>query len=174
MRQINFLEYGCPFCNADLHVYGVDHSYESTNGAATKTTFQCVGCKEYFYTVEDAHVADPNRAPEYKCPYCGQQCSYLSLKDDWTDYWKCTPCKVSFSHFNYVDSTGVDIINMYATINNRLYVLRQFPRQGTSRIDLLPVNEEDTIMIVQEFSFLFPNVLPSNIETKLLTYIVFS
>jgi len=174
MRQINFLEYGCPYCNADLVVHGVDFSYESVNGESTKTTFQCVGCKEFFYTIEDAHVSSPDRTPEYKCPYCLQQCTYLSLKDDWTDYWKCNPCKTSFSQSYSPDYKGIDIVNMYATINDKLYVLRQFTRSGTSRIDLLPQNEDDTIMIVKEFNFLFPNVLPSNIQTKLLTYIVFS
>lgn len=174
MRQINFLEYGCPYCNADLHVHSVDFSHESINGESTKTTFQCIGCKEFFFTIEAAYVAPVDKAPEYKCPYCQAPCTYLSLKDDWTDYWKCTPCKTSYSQTYNPQHKGIDTVNMYATINNKLFVLRQFIHSETSRIDLLPGNEDDTIIIVNSFNFLFPNVTPANIQTKLLTYIVFS
>ncbi len=174
MRQIDICEYGCPYCNGNLIVQGVDFSYEAVSGESTKTTYRCAGCYEEFYSVEEAHVAEPERAPEYKCPYCGQSCKYLSLKDDWTDYWKCAPCKVSFSESYNPNTKGIEIVNMYTTINDKLYVLRQFMKDGTSRVDLLPEDEEDTIVIAYQFNFLFPNINPSNIQNKLLTYLVFS
>lgn len=174
MRQIEILQYSCPQCNASLFVQGVDFSYDSANGAKTKTSYQCLGCREEFYSIEQAHVAEADKAPEYHCPYCHQLCDYLSLKDDWTDYWKCLPCKVAFCQTYNANTIGIDTINMYTTIKDRLYVLRQFIRENRSRVDMLPEDEEDTIVIAKDFDFLFPNVLPSNIQEKLLTYLVFS
>ena len=174
MRQIELLSYSCPQCNGQLHVKSVDFSYESTVGTATKTSYQCIGCLEQYYTIEQAHVAEPEKAPEYICPYCHQQCSYLSLKDDWTDYWKCLPCKVSFSQSFNPNWQGIEMSNMYTTISGRMYVLRQFFNENRSRIDMLPEDEEDTIVIAQAFDFLFPNITPANIQQKLLTYLVFS
>lgn len=174
MRQIEILKYSCPQCNADLITQAVDFSYDATHGEVTKTSYQCRGCKEEFYSLEEAYVAPPEKTPEYLCPYCHQQCTYLSLKDDWTDYWKCLPCKVAFSYMFSPNHKGIDTVNMYTTINDKLYVLRQFLREGRSRVDMLPADEEDTIVIAKEFGFLFPNVLPSNIQQKLLTYLVFS
>ena len=174
MRQINLLEYSCPHCNADLIVHGVDFNYESVNGEATQTTYRCIGCLNFFYTIEQAHVASEDSRPEYKCPYCQKQCSYLSLKDDWTDYWKCIDCKASYQGTYSPVNTGIDTLNMYTTINNKLYVLRQFMHENRSRVDLLPEDPEDTIVIAYNFDFLFPNITPSNIQQKLLTYLVFS
>jgi hypothetical protein len=124
--------------------------------------------------MEQAYVAPPDKTPEYNCPYCHQQCTYLSLKDDWTDYWKCLPCKVAFCETYSANHKGIDTVNMYTTINDKLYVLRQFLRENRSRVDMLPADEEDTIVIAKDFDFLFPNILPSNIQQKLLTYLVFS
>lgn len=174
MRQIAVMEYSCPHCNADLIVQSVDFAHAAVNGEATKTIFQCIGCLEYFYTVEDAHVTAPEKTPEYKCHFCQNQCIYLSLKDDWTDYWKCVSCKVSYSRSYDPNYTGTDVINMYTNINDKLYVLRQFPKEKKSRVDYLPADPEDTIVIVKDFNFLFPNITPANIETKLRTYITFS
>jgi hypothetical protein len=157
-----------------LVVHRVDFSYESVNGESIKTTFQCVGCLEFYYTLENTHVANPDNTPEYKCPYCQNQCSYLSLQDDWSDYWKCVPCKTSFTQTYNPNHSVIEIVNMYTVINNKIYVLRQFLYENRSRVDLLPADEEDTIVIAHEFNFLFPNVTPTNIQQKLLTYLVFS
>jgi len=174
MRQIEILKYSCPQCNADLATQGVDFSYDSTSGQQTRTNYQCIGCREQFYSIEEAYVAPTEKAPKYTCPYCHQPCSYLSLKDDWTDYWKCLPCKVAFSQTHDPKHAGIDTINMYTTIKDKLYVLRQFLRENRSRVDMLPEDEDDTIVIAKDFNFLFPNMLPSNIQQKLLTYLVFS
>jgi len=176
MKQIEILKYSCPQCNADLAVQAVDFSYDSTNGEKTKTTYRCMRCYEEFYSIEEAYVAPEDKTPEpkYICPYCHQPCSYLSLKDDWTDYWKCLSCKVSFSDTYSANHKGIDTVNMYTTIKGKLYVLRQFLRENRSRVDMLPEDPEDTIVIAKDFDFLFPNILPSNIQDKLLTYLVFS
>jgi len=174
MRQIEILKYSCPQCNADLIVKAVDFSYDRINGEKTKTSYQCIGCREEFYSLEDAYVIAIEKAPEFNCPYCHQKCSYLSLKDDWTDYWKCLPCKVAFCQTFSANHTGIDTINMYTTIKGKLFVLRQFLRENRSRVDMLPEDPEDTIVIAKDFDFLFPNILPSNIQDKLLTYLVFS
>lgn len=174
MRQIEILKYSCPQCNADLMTQAVDFSYNHSDGSKTKTTYQCIGCLEEFYSIEEAHVAEPDKAPEYICPYCHDKCAYLSLKDDWTDYWKCLPCKVSFCQTLDPVYKGMEIINMYTTIKGKLYVLRQFLRDGRSRVDMLPEDEDDTIVIAKDFDFLFPNITPANIQQKLLTYLVFS
>jgi DNA-directed RNA polymerase subunit RPC12/RpoP len=174
MRQIETMEYSCPVCAADLICQAVDFSYDNTNGENTKTSYQCIGCGGVFYSIEQAYVAEPDKTPEFICPYCKQQADYLSLKDDWTDYWKCPPCKVSFQSTYRTDWKDVDIINMYTTIKTRLYVLRQFLSLNRSRVDMLPADPEDTVVIACDFDFLLPNVLPSNIHEKLLTYLVFS
>jgi len=174
MRKIEILQYSCPQCNADLIVKAVDFLYNQMDGEKTKTSYQCIGCREEFYSLEQAHVSNTSLTPEYKCPYCHQQCSYLSLKDDWTDYWKCLPCKVAFQQTYSANFAGIDTINMYTTIKGKLFVLRQFLRENRSRIDMLPEDPEDTIVIAKDFNFLFPNLLPSNIQEKLLTYLVFS
>jgi DNA-directed RNA polymerase subunit RPC12/RpoP len=174
MRQIEILRYSCPQCNADLAVQAVDFSYDSTNGEATKTSYRCIGCLEEFYSIEEAYVSEPDKTPEYICPFCHDKCVYLSLKDDWTDYWKCLSCKVSYCQSLNPSWKGIEMTNMYTTLNSRMYVLRQFLNENRSRIDMLPEDEEDTIVIAKDFDFLFPNITPSNIQQKLLTYLVFS
>lgn len=180
MRQIELLKYSCPVCNADLIINGVDFSYDKDKGKKTKTRYKCIGCHDQFYSIEWAYVSSPDKTPEHICPYCHEQlCLYLSLKDDWTDYWECLPCKVSFQNGNISTypvpkENYIEIVNMYTTINDKLYVLRQFIKENRSRIEMLPADEEDTVVIAQDFDFLFPNVLPTNIQQKLLTYLVFS
>jgi len=173
MRQIELLEYSCPLCNADLITQGVDFP-NSAGQEMTKTRYRCVGCMEEYYSLEAAHVAAPDNTVEYNCPYCNKLCTYMSLKDDWTDYWKCLPCKVSFSQSQLPNWKGIDTINMYTTLSGNLYVLRQFLANGWSRVEMLPADEEDTVVIAYEFKFLMPAVTPTNIQQKLLTYLIFS
>lgn len=173
-RQVEIGEYGCPICNADLSATGVDFSYDRENGAKTKTTYKCIGCMEEFYSIEDAYEAPPEKTPPFLCTFCGRQTKYLNLKDDWTDYYKCVPCKTSFERSFSPHYEGVQTINMYTTLNGHLYVLRQFMEKDKSRIEMLPEDPEDTVVIAQVYDFLLPNVTPQNIREKILTYLVFS
>lgn len=174
MRQIEILQYNCPLCNADLIAEGTNFSFSSPSGEQTRTNYKCIGCHEQFYSVEEAHVLPADRTPEFTCFYCGKQCSYLSLKDDWTDYWKCTPCKASFSQYCDTNWKGIDTVSLFTTIRGKLYVLRQFLNTGTSRVEMLPEDEEDTVVIAHEFKFLLPAVNPTNIQEKLPIYLLFS
>ena len=167
MRQIEILQYTCPLCNAQLSCQAVDH-YDDHS----KTLWKCMGCMEEFYSQEKAHV--PEKPPEFLCRFCGQQCLNMNLKDDWTDYWKCVPCKISYEMSSHPDYQGIERTNMYTTLHNNLYVLRQFLFENRSRIEMLPEKLDDTVVIAREFPFLMPNVTPSNIQDKLLTYLVFS
>lgn len=169
MRQIEILQYTCPLCNAQLSCQAVDH-YEDY----TRTLFKCMGCMEEFYSQEKAHVAEPEKAPKLDCQFCGQPCTYMSLQDDWTDYWKCLPCKVSYEQSFHPNREGLESSNMYTEIRGHLYVLRQYYWEERSRIELLPEDTEDTVVIAREFPFLMPTVTPSNIKEKLTTYLVFS
>lgn len=172
MRQIELREYSCPICNADLYQVGVDFSYQKDKGEETKTTYQCQGCKEKFCSIEDAHVA--KEQPLFDCRYCGKRCSYLSLCDDWSDYFKCLDCKVSYERRYDPGFPDVQTINMYTTIKGHLYVMRQFIDQNRTRVEMLPEKLDDTVVIAQEFQFLIPNITPFNIQDKLLTYLIFS
>jgi hypothetical protein len=175
MRQIQLREYSCPICNADLHQIGVDFSYRQDKGEETKTTYQCQGCNERFCSVENAHVEmRVGVTPEFACRFCGKQCSYLSLADDWSDYFRCLPCRVSYERRYSPGFPDVQTINMYTELNGNLYVMRQFIDQNRTRVEMLPSDIEDTVVIAQEFSFLIPNITPSNIQEKLLTYLIFS
>lgn len=174
MRQIELREYSCPICNADLHQVGVDFSYQADKGEDTKTTYQCQGCNEKFCTKEEAHVSKPEEQPAFNCRYCGKRCSYLSLCDDWSDYFKCINCKVSYERRYDPGFPDVQTINMYTVLNGNLYVMRQFIDQNRTRVEMLPNDIEDTVVIAQEFAFLIPNITPSNIQDKLLTYLIFS
>lgn len=173
MRQIEILQYTCPLCNAQLSCQAVDHYYTPDGGKST-TRFKCIGCMEEFYSQEEAHVAEPDKSPKLDCPYCNVPCTYLSLRDDWTDYWKCLPCKVSYEQSFHPDHSGIETTNMYTTIRGHLYVLRQYHWENRSRLEMLPENLDDTVVIAMMFPFLFPNVTPANIENKILTYLVFS
>lgn len=174
MRKVEVLEYNCPICNADLWPIANDFSVDKERGEKTVTTMQCQGCKEKFYTEEEAHVSPEDKRPLFNCRYCGRQCGYLSLKDDWSDYWRCLPCRVTYEQRYSPGYTDVQTINMYTTINGKLYVMRQFIDRNRTRVELLPENLEDTVVIAQEFPFLFPNVTPFNVAEKLLTYLIFS
>lgn len=174
MRKIDILQYSCPACNADLVATGSNFSFGQPGEEQTRTNYKCQGCHQEFYSIEEAHVLPPEKTPEFTCFYCGKQCTYLSLADDWTDYWKCLPCKVSYSQFYDPSWNGIDTISLFTTINNKLYVLRQFLSQGRSRVEMLPEDEEDTVVIAYEFNFLLTSVTPSNIQTKLPTYLLFS
>lgn len=169
MRQIEILQYTCPLCNAQLSCQAVDHYEEYT-----RTLFKCMGCMEEFYSQEQAHVAEPDKTPKFACPFCEKQCTYLSLQDDWTDYWKCLPCKVSYERSFHPEHEGLETTNMYTEIRGHLYVLRQYHWEDRSRVELLPENLEDTVVIAREFPFLMPTVTPTNIKEKLVTYLVFS
>lgn len=169
MRQIEILQYTCPLCNAQLSCQAVDH-YEDVS----RSLFKCMGCMEEFYSEEKAHVSKPEQTPKLACHYCQNQCTYMSLRDDHTDYWKCLPCKVSYEQNYSPNNEGIETVNMYTTIHGHLYVLRQYLWENRSRIEMLPEDLDDTVVIARAFPFLFPNVTPSNIETKLLTYLVFS
>jgi hypothetical protein len=169
MRQIEILQYTCPLCNAQLSCQAIDHFEDFS-----RTTFKCMGCMEEFFSQEKPHIADAGSAPYMDCMFCGQQCTYMSLKDDWTDYWKCLPCKVSYEESFHPDHKGLETSNMYTTLHGHLYVLRQWLWENRSRIEMLPEDLDDTVVIAREFPFLFPNMTPTNIQEKLLTYLVFS
>lgn len=172
MRKIEILQYSCPTCNAELICQAVDFSNDSTG--RTRSTYKCAGCMEEFYSVEHAYIAEPEKTPELACLYCEKQCTYLSLRDDWTDYWKCLPCKVSYEKSFHPNHGGIQVSNMYTTLNNKLYVLRQYYLENRSRVEMLPEDEEDTVVIARVFPFLMPTVNPTNIRDKILTYLVFS
>lgn len=180
MRKVEILQYTCPNCNGDLIPDGVNFSFGNPGEEQTKQHYRCSGCSEQFYSIEEAHVLPAEKTPEFTCFYCGKQCTYLSLKDDWTDYWKCLPCKVSYSQFydptwkSSPTQKGVNTISLFTTINNKMYVLRQFLDKGTSRVEMIPEDEEDTVVIVYEFKFLLSSVTPSNIHIKLPVYMLFS
>ena len=169
MRQIEILQYTCPLCNAQLSCQAVDH-YDDYS----RSHFKCMGCMEDFYSEEKPHVAEPDKTPKMSCLFCEQQCLYLSLKDDWSDYWKCLPCKVSYERSFHPDYEGLETCNMYTEIRGHLYVLRQYYWENRARIEMLPEKLEDTVVIAKEFAFLMPTVTPSNIKEKLITYLVFS
>lgn len=169
MRQIEILQYTCPLCNAQLSCQAIDH-YEEFS----RTHFKCMGCMEDFYSQEKPHVGSLGSEPSLACPFCEKPCTYLSLKDDWTDYWKCLPCRVSFEDSFNPNRKGIETSNMYTTLRGHLYVLRQYHWENRCRIEMLPENEDDTVVIAKEFPFLLPAVTPSNIQEKLLTYLVFS
>jgi hypothetical protein len=172
MRKIESFEhpYSCPNCTNDLWPVSTDFSYDQEHGARTRVTVQCQACREKFFCDERAHV----RKSGYRCRYCQLECESLSLADDWTSYYKCVPCKVSYEHRYDPGLNDVHTINMYAHINGNLYVIRQFIRDNWTQIELLPPDPEDTVVIAQRFDFLLPNITPANIDQKLLTYLLFS
>lgn len=172
MRKIEILTYTCPLCNGDLACTGVDFSFKKNLGCHTKTSYKCLACKEEFYSIDEA--AEITTTPDFNCPFCQEKTTNLNLRDDWTDYWKCVPCKCSFEQTYSPTFDGIRTINMYTVLHGALYVLRQYMDRGKSRIEMLPENPDDTVAIAQEFEYLFPNVLPSNIQDKLATYLIFS
>lgn len=172
MRQIEILKYTCPLCNAQLSCQATDFSNDSVG--STKSMFKCIGCMEEFYSQEQAYVSPPEKTTEFLCSFCKKQCLNMHLKDDWTEYWKCIECKMSYEMCMHPDYQGVERTNMYTTLHGNLYVLRQFHFENRSRVEMLPEKLEDTVVIAREFPFLMPTVTPTNIQEKLLTYLVFS
>lgn len=174
MRRLEKFEYDCPVCAAPLVVHGTDFCYQVDKGEETKTTYKCGGCGEMWSYIEKAYISPEDVAPQFNCMFCKQKCHYLSLKDDWSDYWKCLPCKVSYEQrINNHEWNGINTINMYTMIKDNLYVLRQHLDLVKSSIVMLPEDIDDTIVTASEFLFLMPNITPSNIQSKLLTYLVF-
>jgi ribosomal protein L37AE/L43A len=109
------------------------------------------------------------------CPYCNKTLDNMSVIDDWYNYWRCNNCKVSHEEIIYAPNHFVSkSSSMYCEIKGKIYCLHQFYNYNFSRIELIPKNLNDTIIIVAEFNFLFPNVTPQNISQKLSTYILFS
>lgn len=172
MRKIEVGRYNCPKCNADLLISTVDFCFDDR--PETTTRWKCRGCREEFYSLERPYVASKEKGPHFMCPYCERDATYVALCDDWSDYWKCIPCRVSFEQSWFSEFTGVHTVNMYTNINGNLYVLRLFFRENKSRIDMLPQELEDTVMIAKEFPFLLSNVIPINVKEKLQTYLLFS
>lgn len=172
MRKIEILTYTCPLCNGDLACAALDFSFKKELGGRTKTSYKCMACGEGFYSLEEA--AEITTTPDFNCPYCKEKTANLNLKDDWSDYWKCVPCKVSFERTYSPAFEGIRTVNMYTVLHGSLYVLRQFMDTQKSRIEMLPEDPDDTVAIAQEFEYLFPNVNPTNIQDKLATYLIFS
>ena len=154
MRKIEILTYTCPSCNGDLSCAALDFSFNKELGGRTKTSYICMACGDWFYSMEEA----AEEISDFPCLYCQEKATYLSLRDDWSDYWKCIPCKVSFERTYSPTFDGVRTINMYTVLHGSLYVLRQFMDKDKSRIEMLPENPDDTVAIAQEFEYLFPNV----------------
>jgi DNA-directed RNA polymerase subunit RPC12/RpoP len=171
MRKIEILTYTCPLCNGDLMCAALDFSFKKELGGRTKTSYKCMACGESFYSIEDA--VETNQPSEFHCLYCKEKATYLSLRDDWADYWKCVPCKVSFERTYSPAFEGIQTVNMYTVLHGSLYVLRQFMDCQKSRVEMLPENPEDIVAIAREFDYLFPNVNPININSKLSTYLLF-
>lgn len=172
MRKIEVGRYNCPKCNADLLTNAVDFYFDGQTMSTSQ--WKCTGCHEEFYSVEQPYVATPDKSPPFMCPYCEQDAIYVSLYDDWSDYWKCIPCRVTFERCWMTHQSGIHTVNMYALLDSNLYVLRQYLQENKSRIDLLPRNLDDTVIIAKEFPYLLPSVIPINIKEKLKTYLVFS
>lgn len=172
-RKLEQFEYSCPSCTGELVVVGIDFNYDDIESRC-KSTYECIACKERFYHVEEPHITPENKAAKYRCQYCGKQCANLGLANDWTDYWKCVPCKVSYESGYVPGRPDLQTINMYTTINGHLYVMRQFMHRIKTRIEMLPDDVDDTVVIAHEFPFLLPSVNPANIQNKLLTYLIFS
>lgn len=106
------------------------------------------------------------------CDFCNQ---LLTVNDGCDGHWSvCLACNVSFQATYATDWTTTDIISMQTYINGRTYVLRQFLSLKASRVDIIPDDPEDTIIIACNFNFLLPSVTPTNIRDKLLTYLIFS
>jgi transcription elongation factor Elf1 len=173
IRTLETFDYSCPFCTSDLIVVGVDFSHNFEISEA-RSTFECSGCKETFYYIEKPHIRPKEMTEKFHCRYCNRRCTNYSLADDWTDYWKCDSCNVSYEHRYNPGLPDTQIINMYTTINNRLHVMRQFMDQIKTSIEILPDNVNGAIIAAQEFPFLFPNINPSNIQNKIKTYLIFS
>lgn len=173
MRKIEVGIYNCPKCNADLFCTATDMYFMSKDVVKTRCNFKCLGCGTEFYSMELTGVGAPN-SPVYICQYCEKRTEYIPLRDSWADYWKCVPCQVSFEQTWMSSRTGIDVINMYTNLQGNLYVLRQYLHSSKSRVELLPENLEDTVVIAQEFPYLLPTVNPANIREKLLTYLLFS
>ena len=172
MRKLESFQqpYSCPNCTGDLWPVSTDFSYDQEHGGRTRVTVKCQACQEKFFCDESAHIRKSN----FPCRFCGLQCESLSLVDDWTSYYKCIPCKVSYEHQYDPGFKDITVINMYTKINSNLYVMRQYMRDGWTQIEMLPPDPEDTIVIAQRFDFLLPNINPTNIDQKLLTYLLFS
>lgn len=173
MRKIEVDRYNCPRCNASLRCVSMDIIYVYGETDQCKTTFKCCGCQKEFYSMERPGPM-PANTPEFTCPFCKESANYVPLRDSWADYWKCLPCKSTFEQTSISDREEIDVINMYTSLNGHLYVLRQYVHENWSRVELLPENLEDTVVIAHEFKFLMPNITPANIQEKLYTYLLFS
>lgn len=120
------------------------------------------------------------------CQFCSQPTTWIV---SWNDgFWKCEDCLVNYlpnpkvvDLFTDIQEMEIDYkfcnireIHMYANIDGKQYLLRQFMNEGYSRIDLIPDCANDTTIIILELNFLLPSVTPFNIKEKLHTYIMFS
>lgn len=168
MRNIEIGKYTCPRCNASLLTIAEDLMC----GIQMTTRYKCAGCHEEYYSIE--YINTVKQPPELKCPFCKKPADYFVVSDSWVDYWKCLPCRSTFEQMYTLKHEGLTTIQMYTNIRNKLYVLRQFLSINKSRIEMLPENIEDTVVIAQDFAFLLPSVTPENIQEKLMTYLVFS
>lgn len=138
------------------------------------THFICNVCKTSHAYIESLHVLPRTQSPEKLCQFCNQQLDYFAMKDSWNDYYKCDTCKAHYrSYLRDVNNICIDVY-LYTKINGKTFCLRQFSDTGKSRVDIIPDNLDDTIIVVKEFDFLFPDVTPQNIQDKLPIYILFS
>jgi transcription elongation factor Elf1 len=167
MKKIELNEYQCPICSNDLRVDSV-----SLMGTETKTYFSCHSCNEKYFSSEIPDVSQ--RSPEFTCLFCHVKPQYLSLSNDWSDYWRCDACDCSFEARYLPDWDGLNTINMYAELKGKRYCIRQFLAENLTRIETIPVTDADAVVKIAEFDFLMPHVNPQNIVEKLPVYILFS
>jgi len=170
MIKMNKLEYYCLICSGEL----IALSANPIEDGQIMTHFQCISCQADHCYVEEPYIHPPEKTPAYNCKFCNQSCKYFSLKDDWSDYWRCDPCDTHYSQVLVGSDTMAWEMDMYTRVKGIKFCLRQFMQEKKSRLEQIPDNPDDTLIIIKDFDHLFPDVNPQNIQEKLPIYILFS
>src|SRR5579885_3084128 len=162
--------YKCSLCKGDL----IPRSNNPLPDGQIWTHFQCLTCQADHYYTEKPYVAPPNNRPDKPCKFCGKLCEYYGLADDWQDYWKCDSCQVHYSSWlRGLNEPFGESVEIYTRIKDKTFCLRQYMPDNKSRLEMVPDDPEDTLLIIKDFDHLFPDVTPSNIQEKLPIYILF-
>ena len=167
-KPIGNASYRCMECGADLVFISTD-----ILDVGSRTEYRCrnANCYTGYYEVGGELIHNADNRPQLDCPYCNQECEYISFKDDWADHWKCNHCQVQIDKNPFEEEK---VYTLFYKHNDRQFALRLFWQSKTSRIDYIPKDPEDTMVVVAYFDFLLDNVTPQNIHTKLPTYVIFS
>src|ERR1700676_2790650 len=128
MKQLTLYEFSCQICFNDLMVTSMDLMVNETI-----TYFKCSRCSEQYFSSEIPNTS--TKSPDFKCPFCQTTPLYLSLVNDWNDYWKCIQCDSSFEARYSEDWDGINVINIYSKFNDKLYCIRQFLAENITKIE---------------------------------------